>query len=95
MTVKSPKKRKGVEIKPIVPSPGWMAEFSMRLRPVRRRADFGGRSSEGGRGGYGGRDSRPERRAPPVESRGSSIDDSSQESEPTPAEATAGSEASS
>ena len=38
-----PTKKKGQEIKQIVPSPGWMSEFSMRLRPhaPRRREGYG------------------------------------------------------
>jgi len=38
-----PTKKKKQEIKQIVPSPGWMSEFSMRLRPhtPRRREGYG------------------------------------------------------
>jgi small subunit ribosomal protein S6 len=60
MTLKLEEKKKGQPIKPLVPSPGYLAEFSMKLRPhaPRRRPD-------GDRGRYGDRG--PAREAPPVE----------------------------
>lgn len=42
MIINVPVKKKGREIRQIVPTPGWLAEFSMKLRPSapRRRSDF-------------------------------------------------------
>jgi small subunit ribosomal protein S6 len=43
MIVNVPVKKKGQEVKQIVPQPGWLSEFSMRLRPhaPRRREGYG------------------------------------------------------
>ncbi|MBI1784395.1 30S ribosomal protein S6 [Candidatus Sumerlaeota bacterium] len=49
MIVNVPAKKKKHEVRQLVPSPGWLAEFSMKLRPHHsRRRDF----SRGPRGGY-------------------------------------------
>ncbi|GEM_PF-430315 len=45
MTIKVPARKKGQEIKPIIPAPGFLADFSIRWRPAggRRRSERGGR----------------------------------------------------
>ncbi len=41
MIVNVPMKKKGTEVRQVVPAPGWMSEFSMKLRPhMPRRRDF-------------------------------------------------------
>lgn len=46
MVVKTPVKKKGVDVKQIIPEPGWLSEFNMKLRPAMARrggGDRGGR----------------------------------------------------
>ena len=56
MIVNVPAKKKKLEVRQLVPSPGWLAEFSMKLRPHHpRRRDY----SRGPRGGYEDRSPAP------------------------------------
>lgn len=72
MIIKSPEKLKKTEIKPLVPGPGYLADFSMKLRamPPRRRSYYGDgppRSSDApaavAEGGEGGDEAEPETEA--------------------------------
>jgi hypothetical protein len=60
MTIKVPQRKKGIDIEPIVPSPGYLSEFSMKLRPQYprrgggdfRRRSYGDRPQSPGRSNY-------------------------------------------
>jgi small subunit ribosomal protein S6 len=56
MTIKAPVKKYGTEVQPLVPEPGFLAGFSMKLKPAlpRRAGDFGPRRGEPSRSRYAG-----------------------------------------